>query len=219
MRLLLKAHCGLLALVTCFACNDPGNSSTHSPDKIMDSVNERNSSLLVFQTGTQINLQAMSIVVPKGWRPANDDTMPKPRNSTTSSRFHNINGKIVYLEYGLSTMYHNPAEPNVFPASFRKGFIKNNADTSDVMFTDDPRLPEIRKKSPYLFSHKNISSFSATFFRPKVLGKGYTGVYVDSIGEIAGNIAVLVMYAEDLDQAESRELQSMLRTLSIKGIK
>ena len=123
-----------------------------------------------------------------------------------------------FLQYGLGTI-GNPAEPNVLSNRFRKGYIKNNADTSDIIFTDNPVLNKIRRKSNYNFSSKTISTFQATFFKPKHSGNGFIGIYIDSIGQIAGNIADLVLYAESFDHIESKELEKMFQSLVIKDFK
>jgi hypothetical protein len=213
----MKIQFCLLFAFILLACNGKSDKRVQSADKITDTVEKVNHEPAIFPADTLIALEALTIVLPKGWRLANDDTLMRMTNSTAEARFHNKNGKLVRLQYGLGT-FGNPAEPGVVSAYFRKGYIKFNADTSGIMFTDDPRLRAIRGKSNYHFSQGRVSELPATFFRPKRIGTGYTGVYVDSIGEIAGNIADLVLYAEHLDSIENAELERVLRTLVIKGI-
>ncbi|MBK6827227.1 MAG: hypothetical protein IPG86_10240 [Chitinophagaceae bacterium] len=174
-------------------------------------------SLTKFANDTLINLYNASVVLPKNWRLANDDTLLKIGDATARYRFHNKKDKLIYLEYGLGTR-GNPAEPNILSSRFRKGYIALNADTSDILFTDNPRVAVLRKQSSYQFSTENISNYKAVYFRPKSTGNGYIGIYIDSIGEIAGNIPDWVMFAEALDKEESREFEKVFRSLIIKGL-
>ncbi len=214
----MKVSVFIILIIAFFTtCKSNRKYSTPTSSGTID-IHENKPSFAPFSKDTQLVLYSGLITLPKGWRLANDDTLLKTGDATSRYRFHNRNGKLVFLQYGLGTI-GNPAEPNVLSNRFRKGYIKNNADTSDIIFTDNPVLNKIRRKSNYNFSSKTISTFQATFFKPKHSGNGFIGIYIDSIGQIAGNIADLVLYAESFDHIESKELEKMFQSLVIKDFK
>src|SRR6185295_11646717 len=110
----------------------------------------------------------------------------------------------------------NPAEPDVESARRRKGYIKLSLDTSGITFSDNPKLIENRKESGYHFTVDSVLTFQAIFFTPKQVGKGFTGIYIDSIGQIAGNLADLVLYSENLNGLENAEIEKIVRSLVLK---
>lgn len=169
-----------------------------------------------FSKDSVLKLYKLSLTLPKGWRIANDDTLSKLGDATTRYRFHNSSGKLIHLQYGLGTI-GNPAEPKVQSFRFRKGYVKNKADTSDIIFTDNQKLTAIRGKTGYTYTEEQISGFQALFYNPQTPGTGYTGLYIDSIGQIAGNIADFTFYAKDLDSAESKEILRVVRSLKINS--
>ncbi|MGZ8538405.1 MAG: hypothetical protein ACXWV9_09105 [Flavisolibacter sp.] len=188
------------------------------PVKINQSLKENSeNNPQTFNNDTLMNLYHLSLTLPKGWRMANDDTLTKVLNSTSLYRFHNANGKLIHLQYGLDT-YCNPSEPNVQSVRFRKGYVENKADTSDIIFTDNPTLTAIRDKSSYTYTRERISGFDALFYKPKKDGAGYTGLYIDSIGEIAGNIADFTFYAKDLDSVEIKQLIGIIKSFKINPL-
>jgi hypothetical protein len=199
----------LIILITSslIACKQASKHAEHP--------NQTNIPLAVFSKDTQLDLYSASITIPKGWRRTIDDTLVTVGDATVRYRFHNKKGILVFLQYGLSTI-GNPAETSVVPARFRKGYIRNSLDTSEIIFTDNPGLNKIRENSKYTFFSRNIGTFQATIFDPKRTGNGYTGMYIDSIGEVAGNIADLVLYAENLDSLENIELEKVIGTLVLK---
>src|SRR5829696_1244899 len=77
-----------------------------------------------FNKDTLLNLYELSLIAPKGWRFANDDTLGNVADATARYRFHNRNEKLIHLAYGLGTI-GNPAEPNVQSFRFRKGYMQN----------------------------------------------------------------------------------------------
>jgi hypothetical protein len=199
-----------------FSCkNHSENSKLRERDTTIASIQLPQTT---FSKDTQLILYSGEITLPKGWRIAIEDTMSEVGDATSRYRFHNRNGKLIFLQYGLSTI-GNPSEPHVQSVIFRRGYVSNNTDTSVIMFTDNPHLLEIRKKSNYLYSNRYISGFEATFFRPRNIGEGYTGIYIDSIGHIARNIVDLVFYSEDLDSLESEEFEKVSQSLIIKDFR
>lgn len=168
-----------------------------------------------FPRDTVLNLYEASLRLPKGWRLAKNDTLPVVGDATARYRFHNSHGKLIYFQYGLGTI-GNPAEPDVQSSRFRKGYLENGADTSEIIFTDNPKLVAIRQRSGHKFTEEEVSGFQALVYQPKRTGKGFTGIYIDSVGAIAGNIAGLTLYAQDLDSAETTELFMVIRSLKMK---
>lgn len=206
----------LLLVLIIIACR---NSTSDSKAVQADTILPAEKNLKTpFSKDTQLVLYNAAITLPEGWRTIKDDNLYKIGDATARFRFLNKSGKIIRLDYGLSTS-GNPAEPDVQPAIFRKGYLHNKADTAGIIFTDNPRLSEIRAKRNYLFSSGRLSGFSATFFRPKLTGSGYTGIYIDSIGEVADNIADLVFYADGLDSLENLEFEKVSRSLKIKDFR
>ena len=196
------------------------NSSTNLESPRPDTLNVNNieSAFASFEKDTLLTIYAGIITLPKGWRLAKEDSLPIAGDATVRYRFHNKTGKLIFLQYGLNTI-GNPSELKVRSAIFRRGYVENNADTSDILFSDNPRLIKIRKKSNYLYSSETISTFQATFFKPKKYGNGYIGIYIDSVGQIAGNIADMVLYADGLDSVEVEEFKKISRGLIIKDFK
>ncbi|MFL5741480.1 MAG: hypothetical protein ACJ75B_14745 [Flavisolibacter sp.] len=216
MRAFLPVVLSIVVFASCKNSYTPTESNTSYK---MDTDHHMHHSFTLFSKDTQLNICDGFIMVPKGWRLENkDDDSPRVADATARYRFHNADNKIIYLEYGLGAGI-NPAEPDVLSSRFRKGYIANKIDTSDIIFSDNPGLARRRWKSKYFFSLENISNFQADFFRPKHIGKGYTGFYIDSIGQVAGNIASLAFYAEDLNGAESKELENVARSLLIKDFR
>lgn len=171
-----------------------------------------------FNKDTLFSLNNISIIFPKGWRLANDDTLSTVCDATARYRFHNNSKKLIYLQYGLGTI-GNPAEPKVQSSRFRKGYIQNGADTSGITFTDNQKLAAIREISGYIFNNEVVSGFQALFYKPRKYGAGYTGLYIDSIGTIADNIADFTFYAQNLDSAETNELIRVILSFKIKPLK
>lgn len=75
---------------------------------------------------------------------------------------------------------------------------------------------KVRVQGPYRFLDTIVSEFPATIYMPKQIGKGYTGTYIDSVGTIAGNIADLSFYAENLDSMENVEMKQVINSLTLK---
>lgn len=199
-----------LILFFLIACNNkpvsPVTQVSEKAAEMADSTTAR------FSRDTLFKLYAGQITLPKGWRLAKDDTLPKAADATARYRFQTSADKLIHLDYGLGAS-GNPTEPNVQPARFRKGYVLNGADTAGIIFSDNPKLAKIRRESGYLYSNATVSGFKAVYFRPKVVGKGYTGYYIDSIGLIARNLADLVMYGNGLDSMETAELERVSRSL------
>lgn len=169
----------------------------------------------IFAKDTQLHLYLTTLTVPKGWRFALDDTLPKVADATFRIRLHNKSGKLIYIEHGLSTN-GDRSEPEVVPASMRAGYLRNRIDTAGVVFSDDPRLPDMRRRLGYKFSFEPIGGYRAKLFEPGRVGLGYSGVYIDSVGFVAGNVAEFSLYAENLDRFENAELKSVIRTLVLR---
>jgi hypothetical protein len=76
-------------------------------------------------------------------------------------------------------------------------------------------LTTIRDNSSYIYTKERISGFDALFYKPKKAGAGYTGLYIDSIGEFAGNIVDFTFYAKDLDSVEIKQLMGIIKSFKI----
>lgn len=199
----MKGYILIIVIAIAAGCNQPKTIRTES----------------VFGKDTLIQLYEGSfITIPNGWRFANDDTLEKFLDATARFRFHNKSGKLIFIEHGLGTS-GNLAEQNVLSFRFRKGYLEHSLDTSGIFFTDNPLLSNMRAKSKYKFSSEEISGFSATLYQPKIAGTGYSGLYIDSIGEIAENIVDFTIYACDLDSVENVELFKVIKTIRLKDYK
>jgi hypothetical protein len=151
------------------ACNSGGQESV-SPSTIKESK------AAIFSNDTLINLYLISLTIPKAWKLANDDTLPKVPDATIRFRLHNRNGKLVYIEHGFSTN-SDISEPNVMPARFRVGYQRNQTGTSDIIFSDNPRLTELRKQWAYSYTFEEIDGHRAKHSNQKNLGKA-TQVFI-----------------------------------------
>jgi hypothetical protein len=168
----------------------------------------------VFVKDTLFELYDGTVQIPKGWAELKDNSPTKIADATSHYRFYNSNGKLIILDCGLSAV-GSPAEPYVLPALWRQRYIRFKSDTTKIMFDDNPELADVRKTGPYDFSFLNISNFRATFYQPKQKENGFTGIYIDSIGEIASNPAGLTFYARDLDFLEIQELIKVIKSLKL----
>jgi hypothetical protein len=72
------------------------------------------------------------------------------------------------------------------------------------------------KPNTHKTHYAQLAGFKAKFFEPIKSGKGFSGFYIDSIGDIAGNAAGLSVYSENLDSVENSELMSIIRTIVVK---
>jgi hypothetical protein len=169
----------------------------------------------VFLKDTHLELYEASIEIPQGWKQLNTDTFPQVADATSRYRFYNRKDKLVILDYGLSAI-GNPAEPYVIPGRWRERYIRFKVDTANTIFDDNPELAEIRKRGPYNFSILNVSNFQATYYQPKPNEKGFIGISIDSIGEIADNPAGLTFYAKDLDSVETQEMINVIKSLKLR---
>ena len=187
-----------------FACNTETNQS----------IIDRNLQSGVFKKDTLLNLYKVSLIIPKGWRFANDDTLWKTATYTFRIRLHNRSGRLVHIEHGLQTI-GNIIQPNVLPAWLRPSYIKSQEDTSQILFSDDSKLSEIRKDLPYEFFFESISGCNAMLFLPKN-GSGYSGVYFDNAPVSNFEGAEFLLYAENLSDLENDELIRIIRTIVLK---
>lgn len=174
----------MLAILLC-GCLRPTSSKVDSISPIDKS---KNSFLFtdtsIFQNDTVLSFLSFSMLVPSGWRNANDDTIPRINDATFRKRLHNKNNKLVYIITGLGSW-----------------------DVTDAADTK----PEIYKRS-----YQKLTGFKAMWFEPCCKMKGYHGVFIDSIGQIAGYAAGLCIYSENLSQVENSELKSVINSIKIK---
>lgn len=171
-----------------------------------------------FVSDTRIDFKLFSFTAPKEWQYANDDTMPVAGDATIRKRLHNENGKLIYFAYGLNT-FGERFSPYAIPAYRRAGYLDQKFDTSGWVFSDDPRLPELKQQSKYDFSTLIISSFPAFVYEPKAYGNGYAGIYIDSTDVLAGNLVEFAVYGENLDSLEIAQLKKVINTLEIRPFK
>ena len=216
----MKCLLFLILVGLIFACTSKTKGKGISTTtRLPGSLEQDNKSLnpRPFLKDSQINLCFATFHIPKGWRLANDDTLTKVADRTCRVRIHNESGKLIYVENGFGTN-GDQSEPNVMPARFRSGYIRNNADTSDIMFSDDPRLPKVRKKSPYKWTYETIAGYKVKIFHPKEPGNWYFGIYIDSVGYERDDVAEFSLYTRDLNSREFEELKRVIRTLKLLPI-
>jgi len=205
----MKAPAFFIIFCAISACqiNDAGKKSHHK-----EKINA------MFTIDTLIDFNQFSFNAPKGWQFAVDDSLPPAADATSRFRFHNENGKEIHFEYGLSA-YGEQFYPYPIPAYRRAGYLNREFDTSGWIFSDDPRLPELKKKSIYEFSSLDVSGFPSFCYNPKNYAPGYSGLYIDSIGTEAGHMVEFAVYGEDLDSLEVAQLNKIFKTLKIRGYK
>jgi hypothetical protein len=179
----------------------------------MDSIQIDESPL--FTKDTLLDFGCFSIEAPMGWRKANDDTLLKSPDATFRVRLPNKKNKLVYFEHGLSG-YDPSSYFYVLPLAKREIYKSRQLDTTCVIFSDDPHL-YIQLKNKIQKTHsEQISGHIAKVFEPVKFGVGYSGVYIDSVGQIAGNTASFSAYAENFDKLESQELLKVIRTITLR---
>jgi len=83
-------------------------SCKEKPKPILEKTNVRNNidSIQIvegplFTKDTLLDYSCFSIIVPMGWRKANDDTVEKVTDATFRVRLHNKNNKLIHFEHGL----------------------------------------------------------------------------------------------------------------------
>ena len=153
-------------------------------------------------------------MLPKGWSLVVDPSEVIVADATSRYNFHNRNGKPVKLEYGLGA--RNPMEKDVVSARFRNAFIKDQVDTSRIVFDDNPKLILLRKQGKFDISLLEVSGFNALVYEPKHFNNDISGIYIDSIGNVADNIAQLVLFGKNLDSLENLEIKQISSTLKLK---
>ncbi|MGQ0739425.1 MAG: hypothetical protein ACT4OJ_10220 [Bacteroidota bacterium] len=150
-----------------------------------------------------------------GWRKANDDTLPKIADATFRVRLHNKNNKLIYFEHGLSG--NDPSgDIYVLPVAKREIFKDQKSDTTNIIFSDESRLFLTLKNKTQKVYTDTISGYLAKIFEPIKFGTGYTGVYVEGAGQIAGNIAIFVAYGENPDSLENLQLLEVIKSIKLK---
>jgi len=198
-------------------------SCKEKPKPILEKTNVRNNidSIQIvegplFTKDTLLDYSCFSIIVPMGWRKANDDTVEKVTDATFRVRLHNKNNKLIYFEHGLGG-----GDPSsdfyVEPIAKREVYKSRQLDTTYVIFSDDPQLYIKLKNKVHKTHGERISGHIAKFFEPVKFGVGYSGVYIDSVDDIAGNRVNFSAYAENLDKLESQELLKAIRTMTLKS--
>jgi hypothetical protein len=192
--------------------------SCHTNDQKIKSPATRKTENRIFVRDTLIDFKYFSFMAPKGWQSANDDTLPVSGDATFRRRLHNVNGKLIHFEYGLST-YGERFSPYPIPAYRRARYLDHKFDTSGWVFSDDPRLPELMEQSRYDFSALKVAGFPAFVYRPKAYGNGYSGIYIDSTEVIGGNLVEFAVYGENLDSSEIVQLRKVVNTLEIRPFK
>ncbi len=63
---------------------------------------------------------------------------------------------------------------------------------------------------------EQISQYNAKVFQPKKIGSGSSGLCIDSVGSIAGNMAGILVYSDNLDSLQNAELIAIIRTIKVK---
>jgi hypothetical protein len=89
--------------------------------------------------------------------------------------------------------------------------IETGLGTWDITYATSTD-PEIYRRS-----YQKLSGFKALIFEPCCNKKGYHGVFIDSVGQIAGYAAGLCIYSKDLNTAENSELKEVINTIKIKA--
>jgi hypothetical protein len=170
----------------------------------------------LFPKESLLDLWSFSIVVPSGWRTANPE-FPPVADATYRKEFYNKQGKRIFFVHGLSA--YDPTSKNYVVRIYkREHYKKNHLDTSHVVFSDDPFAFTKLVDSNHISYIEKISGYVTKIFMPKKNGNGFSGMYIDSTGLIAGEFATFSVWAKDLSSTETEELIRAIKTIKIKSL-
>lgn len=124
----------------------------------------------------------------------------------------------LFFNFGYDIKNLAEHDPAVFVFPYRTDTIK--IDTSivkpqDVIFTNKPNfdIDEFRKQNVYF---DTVSGLHAKITVPRRVGRGITGVYIDSIKSDAGGRLKFNFYAKDLDSIKQERMLKVIRSIKLK---
>lgn len=164
-------------------------------------------------TDTTLIYEFFSITVPDSWRKPDDDTLPKMTDATAIGRIQIGDNEFIWYSNGLGASdYSN--YPEIVPNTDREMYIRNNFDTSYVIFSDNPKSVDTTRLNIHRIWTGQIEGHDTKFFEPLKSGFGYTGLYMDSISVIKGvtNLG-FSMYANKLDSVTNAAFVKSMTTI------
>lgn len=171
----------------------------------------------VSNVDTTLVYDFFSITVPNTWRKPNDDTLPKFTDATAYGRMQIGDNEFIWYSNGLGAIDYSDY-PAIMPIADREIYIKNNWDTSYVIFNDKPSTVDKSRLQIHKTWVGQIEGYNTKFFEPIKTGFGHTGLYMDSVSEIKG-VAKLkfALYADKLDSVTNAAFLKSMKT--IKNLK
>lgn len=166
---------------------------------------------------TTLDYTVFTITVPNSWKKPNDDTLIKFTDATLTGRIQIGYNEFIWYSIGLAASDWS-RYPVIASPSDRKTYIKNNLDTSYIIFSDDIKSFDSSLLKIHKIWYGEISGYKTKFFEPKKTGHGYTGLYIDSTSEII-DVAKMnfAMFADKLDSNVNIAFVQAMKTIKYKG--
>ncbi len=151
-------------------------------------------------------------------------------NSVITESDDGYHGKIlsdnldtIYFNFGYDIDNLSEKDPAVIYYPYNEADIRNNLDTalvdpSKIVYTNKPNfdIDEFRKQNVYF---DTISGLHAKITVPRRVGRGITGVYIDSIRSDAGGRLKFNFYAKDLDSIKQERMLKSIRSIKLKKMR
>ncbi len=199
---MLMRHLTTIILTICFfSCKTNQDIKTHHRFFPVSSVD------------TTLVYDFFSITVPNTWKKPNDDTLPKFTDATAYGRIQIGDNEFIWYSNGLGASDYSDY-PAIIPTADREIYIKNNLDTSYVIFNDKPSTVDKSRLQIHKTWAGQIEGHNTKFFEPIKTGFGYTGLYMDSVSEIK-EVAKLnfALYADKLDSLTNSAFLKSMKTI------
>jgi hypothetical protein len=129
-------------------------------------------------------------------------------------------GDTLIFDYGYYSNSLREYDPTILPTSYLADMLKNERDTSGIIFTDHPEKVNIDKVKKQNVTFDSISGFEAKIVFPRKSGRGLTGVYFDSLGNDGGGIGRtrLNLIGNNLTKSNEQDLLNAIQTIKIKPV-
>lgn len=126
----------------------------------------------------------------------------------------------IYFNFGYDIDNLSEKDPAVIYYPHNEEDIRNNLDTAlvdprKIVYTNKPNfdIDEFRKQNVFF---DTVSGLHAKITVPRRVGRGITGVYIDSIKSDAGGRLKFNFYATNLDSAKQERMLRAIRSIELK---
>lgn len=126
----------------------------------------------------------------------------------------------IYFNFGYDIDNLSEKDPAVIYYPHNEEDIRNNLDTAlvdprKIVYTNKPNfdIDEFRKQNVFF---DTVSGLHAKITVPRRVGRGITGVYIDSIKSDAGGRLKFNFYATNLDSAKQERMLRAIRSIKLK---